>query len=194
MLAARDSVEHRPDEAKPAARLVSSGPDAAGGTAVASLSVPDGPGKLIPRVLRVFEGAEDVIHVVVAVLLLGLGVALIANVVRDVASAIRGPDVALTIVFTVLDKTLILFIVAEFLHTVRITVQHRGRVDAEPFLVVGLIAGVRRVLIVTAQTEISFHWNPEGIELLVLTGLILAMAVSVVAWRRSSRRGEKPSP
>jgi phosphate starvation-inducible membrane PsiE len=143
-------------------------------------------------VLRVFEAAEDVIHVIVAVLLVGLALGLVADTVRDVASAIRGPTMALTAVFTVLDKTLILFIVAEFLHTVRITIQHRGRLDAEPFLVVGLIAGVRRVLIVTAQTEISFHWNPEGIELLVLVVLILAMALSVLAWRRSSRRGEKP--
>jgi phosphate starvation-inducible membrane PsiE len=154
--------------------------------------VPVDPGKLGARVLRVFEAAEDVIHVVVAVLLLGLALALIGDAARGVATAIRGPDTALTIVFTVLDKTLILFIVAEFLHTVRITIQNRGRVDAEPFLVVGMIAGVRRVLVVTAQTEIGFRWNPEGIELLVLVALILAMAVSVLAWRRSTRRGDKP--
>jgi phosphate starvation-inducible membrane PsiE len=149
-------------------------------------------GKVVPRILRVFEVAEDVIHVIVAVLLVALSVVLIGDAVRDVASTVRAGSVALTVVFTVLDKTLILFIVAEFLHTVRITIQHRGRLDAEPFLVVGLIAGVRRVLIVTAQTEISFHWNPEGIELLVLVGLILAMAISVLAWRRSARAGEKP--
>jgi phosphate starvation-inducible membrane PsiE len=140
----------------------------------------------------VLEVAEDVIHVIVAVLLVALSVVLIGDAVRDVASAVRAGNVALTVVFTVLDKTLILFIVAEFLHTVRITIQHRGRLDAEPFLVVGLIAGVRRVLIVTAHAEISFHWNPEGIELLVLVVLILAMALSVLAWRRSTRAGEKP--
>ena len=66
---------------------------------------------------------------------------------------------ALTVVFTVLDKTLILFIVAEFLHTVRITIQNRGRVDAEPFLVVGMIAGVRRVLVVTAVLGTTFLGN-----------------------------------
>jgi phosphate starvation-inducible membrane PsiE len=154
--------------------------------------VPVDPAKLGARVLRVFEAAEDVIHVIVAALLLGLAAALIVDAARGVATAIRGSDAALTVVFTVLDKTLILFIVAEFLHTVRITIQNRGRVDAEPFLVVGMIAGVRRVLVVTAQTEVCFRWNPEGIELLVLVGLILAMAVSVLAWRRSTRRGDKP--
>jgi phosphate starvation-inducible membrane PsiE len=149
------------------------------------------PGRFVRRVLQAFEVAEDVIHMIVAVLLIALSVVLIGDAARDVASTIRAGNVVLTVVFTVLDKTLILFIVAEFLHTVRITIQHHGRLDAEPFLVVGLIAGVRRVLIVTAQAEIYFRWNPEGIELLVLVVLILAMAISILAWRRSSRAGEK---
>jgi uncharacterized membrane protein (DUF373 family) len=158
--------------------------------AVTSLFVPVRSGKLTARVLRVFEVAEDVIHMIVAVLLVGLAVVLVGDAISNVAAAIKGPDTALTVVFTVLDKTLILFILAELLHTVRIAIQRRGQLDAEPFLVVGLIAGVRRVLIVTAQTEVSFHWNPQGIELLVLIALILAMAVSVLVWRRSSRHGE----
>jgi uncharacterized membrane protein (DUF373 family) len=149
-------------------------------------------GKVVRRVMRVIEAVEDVIHVVVAVLLIGLAVMLVADAVRDIAVEIQGPYLALTVVYTVLDKTLILFIVAELLHTVRITIQHHGRLDAEPFLVVGLIAGVRRVLVVTAQSEMGFRWNVEGIELLVLLALIAGMAVSVLVWRRSARAGEKP--
>jgi phosphate starvation-inducible membrane PsiE len=156
------------------------------------MSVQTPAGKFTTRVLRVFEAAEDIIHVVVAVLLVGLSIALVGDAVRDVAVAITGPYLALTVVLTVLDKTLILFIVAEFLHTVRITIEHRGRLDAEPFLVVGMIAGVRRVLIVTAQSEVGFRWNQQGIELLVLLALIVGMAVAVLAWRRSTRPGEKP--
>ncbi|MGA6225275.1 phosphate-starvation-inducible PsiE family protein [Streptomyces umbrinus] len=62
--------------------------------------------------------------------------------------------------------------------------------DAEPFLVVGLIAGIRKVLIVTAEAEKSFRWNVEGIELLILAGLILVMATAVCVWRRSTRPGD----
>jgi Phosphate-starvation-inducible E family len=69
------------------------------------------------------------------------------------------------------------------LHTVRITVTDQ-HLRAEPFLIVGLIAGVRRVLLVTAESERSFRWNPEGIELLILIALIFVMAVAILVVRR----------
>jgi uncharacterized membrane protein (DUF373 family) len=132
------------------------------------------------------ELSEDTIYVLVAVLLTSLAVVLMVDVVSGVAAAIRASSSALSIALTVLDKTLVLFIVAELLHTVRITVQDRS-LDAEPFLVVGLIAAIRRVLILTAQGETSFRWNPQGIELTILMGLILVIAVAILVWRRSGR-------
>jgi uncharacterized membrane protein (DUF373 family) len=154
--------------------------------------VPAAPGKFVTRVLRVFQVAEDAIHVIVALLLIGLSGALLVDAVKDVVLTLQGDHVALPVVLNVLDKALVLFIVAELLHTVRITIQHRGRLDAEPFLVVGLIAGVRRVLILTAQAEVDFHWDPVGIELTVLIVLIITMAVSILIWRRSTRKGDTP--
>jgi uncharacterized membrane protein (DUF373 family) len=151
--------------------------------------VPETPGRFVTRVLGVFEVA---IHVVVAALLVGLAGALLVDAVKDVILTLRGDHVALPVLLNVFDKALVLFIVAELLHTVRITIQHRGRLDAEPFLVVGLIAGVRRVLILTAEAEVDFRWNPVGIELCVLILLIIAMAVSILIWRRSTRKGEEP--
>ncbi|MCW2597364.1 MAG: hypothetical protein JWP39_3252, partial [Jatrophihabitans sp.] len=50
--------------------------------------------------------------------------------------------------------------------------------------IVGLIAGVRRVLLVTAESERSFRWNPEGIELLILIALIFVMAMAILVVRR----------
>jgi uncharacterized membrane protein (DUF373 family) len=87
----------------------------------------------------------------------------------------------------VLDLTLLLSIVAELLNTVVIALRHRGALDPEPFLVIGLVAGIRRVLIVTAEAEPSFQWNPQRIELLILMALILVVAVTVLVWRYSSR-------
>jgi hypothetical protein len=53
---------------------------------------------------------------------------------------------------------------------------------------VGLVAGIRRVLILTAEAERSFRWNPEGIELLILMTLILVMAITTYVWRHSYPR------
>jgi len=147
---------------------------------------PGGPDGLAPRFLRVFQLAEDGIHVLVAGLLGVLAVMLAVDAVRDVVLVFSRPYQALPLLLSMLDKSLVLFIVAELLHTVRITIRDRS-LNAEPFLVVGLIAGVRRVLIVTAEAERSFQWNPEGIELLILMTLILVMALAILIWRRSTR-------
>jgi uncharacterized membrane protein (DUF373 family) len=137
---------------------------------------------------RFLQLVEDGIHILVAALLAGAAVLLVVDTTRGLVSQLMRPYDALSLVLTVLDKTLVLFIVAELLHTVRITIQNRT-LDAGPFLVVGLIAGIRRVLIVTAQAERSFQWNPQGIELVILITLILVMAITILIWRRASPTG-----
>ncbi|MEJ8639705.1 phosphate-starvation-inducible PsiE family protein [Streptomyces sp. MS2.AVA.5] len=134
---------------------------------------------------RLLQTVEDAIHLIVAVLLVLLAALLTIGVVDDVVDAIQGPYQEETIVLSALDNSLVLFIVAELLHTVRLTIRNQT-LDAEPFLVVGLIAGIRKVLIVTAEADKSFRWSVQGIELLVLMGLILVMATSVYVWRRST--------
>jgi uncharacterized membrane protein (DUF373 family) len=141
-------------------------------------------GSFRTRLLRVFQIAEDTIHVLVGALLVILAGVLIVEAVSNLVVELRGPYNALSIVLSFLDTSLVLFIVAELLHTVRITIRDHI-LDAEPFLVVGIVAGVRKVLILTAEANGSFRWNPQGIELLILMGLILAMTVAITLWRHS---------
>jgi len=136
--------------------------------------------------VRIIERLEEGIYLIVAVLLIIAAVFLLVSAVRDAVNEFQSAQDPLNIVLTVLDKGLVLFMVAELLHTVRITVNERA-LAAEPFLIVGLIAGIRRLLILTAQTEGAFNWNPQGIQLVVLTGLVLVMAVAILIWRRSER-------
>jgi uncharacterized membrane protein (DUF373 family) len=136
------------------------------------------------RVQNLLNNAEDGIHLIVAALLVLLSILLTIGVVGDVVQAIQGPYREEVVVLSALDNSLILFIVAELLHTVRLTIRNRT-LDAEPFLVVGMIAGVRKVLIVTAEADKSFQWNVEGVELLTLIGLILVMALAIYIWHRS---------
>ncbi|MCA1708273.1 MAG: phosphate-starvation-inducible PsiE family protein [Actinobacteria bacterium] len=73
------------------------------------------------------------------------------------------------------------------LHAVAIAIKHGGALDPGPFILVGLVVGIRRVLILTADAEQAFHWDPQGIELLILIALILVMAITTLVWRRSMR-------
>ncbi len=137
-------------------------------------------------IVRLIERLEEGIYLVVAALLLLAAVFLLISGVRDALNDLRANLDPVEVVLTLLDKGLLLFMVAELLHTVRITVNERA-LAAEPFLIVGLIAGIRRVLILTAQTERSFSWTGQGIEIVILTGLILVMAVAILIWRRSEK-------
>lgn len=131
---------------------------------------------------------EDAIYGVVAILLVVAAGFLVVSAVTSAYDELTHSRDALLIVLTVLDKGLVLFIVAELLHTVRVTVGQRT-LAPEPFLIVGLIAGVRRVLILTAHTEQNFQWSTNGIELLILVALIFVMAVAILVWRRSMVTG-----
>lgn len=137
-------------------------------------------------VVRWIERFEEGIYIVVALLLAIAAIFLLGSAVQSAAQEVQSSSSPLGIVLTILDKGLVLFMVAELLHTVRITLRDRA-LAAEPFLIVGLIAGIRRVLILTAQADSGFRWNPEGIQLVILVGLILVMAVAIYVWRRSER-------
>jgi uncharacterized membrane protein (DUF373 family) len=77
-----------------------------------------------------------------ALVLVGTVEAIIQAVTTDM-SALEGGVV-------VLDRTLLTLIVAEFAYTLRVVFE-KHEVSAEPFLFIGLIAVVRRVLIMTAE-------------------------------------------
>ena len=76
-----------------------------------------------------------------------------------------------------------------------------GKLTCEPFLIVGLIASIRRVLVITLQSSEITHakdWSPEKqalfqasmIELGVLAGLILTMVFAIFMLHRARDDGK----
>jgi uncharacterized membrane protein (DUF373 family) len=133
------------------------------------------------------EVIEDTIHGLVVLLLAVLALVLIVDTVRHVAAVVTTSTNLLGFVLQILEEALLLFIVAELLHTVAIALRHHGALDPEPFLVVGMVAAIRQLLLLTAEAEQAFHWEPEGIQLLILAALIAVMATTRMIWRWSSR-------
>lgn len=92
----------------------------------------------------------------------------------------------------VIDRLLFVLMLAEILHTVRVSLTS-GTLDGEPFLIVGLIASIRRVLVITLEssqtaagaTPASFM--PTMVELGLLSVLILVMVTSIYLLRRARR-------
>jgi uncharacterized membrane protein (DUF373 family) len=88
-----------------------------------------------------------------------------------------------------LDVVLLVLMVVELAYTVVLSL---GGVvlSAEPFLIVGLIAVIRRILVITVgevQSGKPSSQLPQNsaIELAILTGVVLAFVLSIVMLRRS---------
>src|SRR6266851_2642049 len=98
-------------------------------------------------------------------------------------------------VVEVIDRLLVVFMLVEILHTVRISIRSHTLIT-EPFLVVGLIASIRRMLVITleaADLTKPDRWSTDGerifrasmIELGLLGALIIILVVSITLLRRS---------
>ena len=140
---------------------------------------------VVGRARGVLHGLEITLDIALAGVLV-VAIALIgADTVGLVAEGVRagGIDAALLI----LDRVLLVFIIAELLYTLRLSLA-RTQLILEPFLIIGLVAVVRRVLVVTAQAErlLSAGGNIEPIlwELGALAGLILSLAIALSLARR----------
>jgi uncharacterized membrane protein (DUF373 family) len=97
--------------------------------------------------------------------------------------------------FGIVDRLLFVLMLVEILHTVRASIQSHV-LACEPFLVVGMIATIRRILVVTLETsDRPTHdngvlgsvpaFNNAMIELGVLGALTLTLAVAIYLSRRS---------
>jgi uncharacterized membrane protein (DUF373 family) len=130
---------------------------------------------------RLQEGiseAEGWIYLVVAVfLILAAGLTVIATV-RDLIEGSDSRPVADIGVF-VLERVLLMFIIAELLYTLRL-VDFGGRILVEPFLFIGLIAVVRRILVVTAEVE-RRDGRGQAVDLLIQLGTLGALALVLAA-------------
>src|SRR5580704_13346103 len=94
----------------------------------------------------------------------------------------------------VLDQLLVVLMMVEIMHTVRISI-HSHVLVTEPFLVVGLIASIRRMLVITLEAASLTKpgiWSTEGASIfrgsmleLGLLGLVILMLVfSITLLRR----------
>jgi uncharacterized membrane protein (DUF373 family) len=98
-------------------------------------------------------------------------------------------------VVEVIDRLLVVLLLVEILHTVRISIRSHTLVT-EPFLVVGLIASIRRMLVITldaANLTSAANWANDGpsrlrasmIELGLLGAIVIVLVISIHILRKS---------
>jgi uncharacterized membrane protein (DUF373 family) len=145
-----------------------------------------GPVESARSVLRLVEIGLDLTLaavLMVAVLIIG------GEVLHEIVVGLQSGSIEAAL--KILDRVLLLFIIAELIYTLRISLA-RSQLILEPFLIIGLVAVVRRILIATAQVE---QWlvaerdiAPLLYELGALAGLVLSLAIALSLARKHSGR------
>ncbi|HXG16005.1 MAG TPA: phosphate-starvation-inducible PsiE family protein [Calidithermus sp.] len=139
------------------------------------------------HVASVFTRVEDVVYVGLGVLLAATAVVLLGFGVVEFARHALAGSLPETVV-PLLDRVLLILMIVEILYTVQVSFREHQLVP-EPFLVVGLIAAIRRVLVLTAEFSRIMDRGEAAlraamIELAILTVLVVALVVSLVLLRR----------
>jgi len=129
------------------------------------------------------EHAQDYVAAVVGVGLILLAAVLIvsgfAGFVHDLATAN-----VLSASTVLLDRLLLVLIVAEIVHTVVLSLRTH-ELSAQPFIVVGLIAVIRKILLVLSN-EATVRVSTT--ELWLLIAMVAAFVVGLIAVSRFERK------
>ena len=137
---------------------------------------------------------EVAIYSGLAILLAITAFVTIANAAEGLYLAIRHWSLSAQPI-RLLDELLVVLMMVEILHTVRISIRSHVLVT-EPFLIVGLIASIRRVLVITLEAATLTKdgaWTGSGaisifhasmIELGLLALVIFVLVASIALLRR----------
>ena len=136
------------------------------------------PGTVVGMLVRRFEEA---IYGIAFLLLAAATVMVVIGTFGAVIQVVTRQVSTLEGGVLVLERTLLILIIAELAYTLRTDFLHH-EIAAEPFLYIGLIATVRRMLIVTAefeQPQSDQELNRLLLELGALALLVLAIAAAI---------------
>ena len=94
-------------------------------------------------------------------------------------------------VLELLDGLLLVFIVVELLHTVRAVLDDKV-LSSEPFMVVGIVAAIRRLIVISAEAPKAVG-EPRFADLMLEMGLLIAavtaLGVTIAVLRRDRPAG-----
>jgi hypothetical protein len=133
-----------------------------------------------------FHYTERIIYIFISLI---LTISALFLVYEEMKEFIRFRNAGDTIIWIVeiISKSLLLLMIVEILYTVRVSVKNM-MLSAEPFLIVALIAGVRRILLLSVETayfpeKFSLHMVEMG----VMGFLLLIFVVAIVLLRKNCR-------
>jgi phosphate starvation-inducible membrane PsiE len=139
--------------------------------------------------------AESIVLVFIGVALVLVAVLLLYSSMYDLKEAVtEGTGAIEHKAIEILNTVLLVMMTMEIVYTVAISLQSHT-LNAEPFLIIGVIAAIRRTLVITA-TSTDQEAHPEQfhnmlVELGLLAATVLALAAAIWIFRYSAHREDK---
>jgi uncharacterized membrane protein (DUF373 family) len=137
---------------------------------------------------RVLGGLEDVVYWALAVVLMIGSVALIVAQFNTMLRLRNTP--AATVMLEVLDGLLLIFIFVELMYAVRSCLRSH-EIVAEPFLIVGILAGIKEIVVLSVEAATLLEEGPAFsravVEIGVLGGVVLVLALAAFVLRERRR-------
>ena len=147
------------------------------------------------QIVRALSFVEDAIYCGLGVLLSIYAITLLVRGFVSMAHLAAGHASGPNPFVELLDQMLLILLIVELLYTVQVSFREHGLV-VEPFLVIGLISVIRRILVLTAQfpelaqaQEDSFRHAVA--ELVLLTLMIVVLVGSLIFMQRQAKRMER---
>lgn len=144
------------------------------------------------RTVEVIDRTDEFIHIILGlVLLLTAFFLLVQTVITGVEQFLHRKDVVHTALLIIKDL-LFVMIVLEMLWLVLNYIQTK-KVNVEPFIVIGIISSIRKILVITAQPfEEAIMQKPEIFkmqmkELILETVIVFVLVVALLLIRYSKR-------
>lgn len=126
--------------------------------------------------------AEEIIYLIAGYILVAAAAGLLVIAVIEVVMRLMEYNYTAALVH-LLDRILLVLMVAEIIYTIQRIARTR-QLEASPFLVVGIIAAVRRILIITAESVDKVDLSNSAFqgalaELGLLSVMILLLSISL---------------
>src|SRR5580704_4665761 len=141
---------------------------------------------------KALETSESVVLVLIGVALVLVAVLLLYSSMYDLNQAVHnGPGEIERKAIEILNTVLLVMMTMEIVYTVAISLESHV-LNAEAFLLVGIIAGIRRMLVITAtSTEVEAHadqFHNMLVELGLLAATVVALAGAIWILRYSAHQ------
>jgi phosphate starvation-inducible membrane PsiE len=142
---------------------------------------------------RLLGLAESTVLVLIGIALVLVALLLLYAGLHDLyLAALAGPEKVEKTAIGILNTILLVMMTMEIVYTVAISLKSHT-LNAEPFLIIGAIASIRRMLVITATSTENEITNPDVFhntltELGLLAATVLVMTVAICILRFSQRK------